>query len=154
MNEIEKIKGFRHFGQIIKETTKSYAEKIKADGGYDIFLRANIAHILLLLLVYSFLKTISPWTGFLGTNSFVVVAVICGNFAKKAFQSRLPLWINHLTSGDIFHNSELPFLNKCIAYLLIMNFLFLIPSIIYIRYFDKLKAYLAKQIKPLRFNEQ
>ncbi|MFC1623645.1 hypothetical protein ACFL05_00810 [Patescibacteria group bacterium] len=109
--------------EYIKESTQKFLNEIKDNGGWNLFLRALVAKVLLVSFWYNVSVYISPLDDmFARAGIFVILIVVWGSI-----RDHLPCWINDLIfTGKGYFKLEIKTLNRYIINL------FLCHSIIFL----------------------
>jgi hypothetical protein len=123
----QKIKNFREVVSYIKKNTYEHFSSIKNNNGYNQYLRALTAQLLWLLLLYSLTIKLIPVQDWLVSNVIFLVLFGIFSFLWITIKEKLPSWLTEYAKGECFYTFELPFLNKCIICLFLINLVILVP---------------------------
>ncbi len=110
--------------EYIHQSTKIFFDKIRNDGGWNIFLLALTAKILLLSLWYNVARYIVPLDDMLVEASvFILFAIFWG-----AIKDHVPSWVNDLfVTGKGYFELEIKTLNRYIFNLFLLHiFIFIL----------------------------
>lgn len=105
----------------IRQSNRDYFEKIRSNGGIDLFLRALIAQILWFAFFYNIGMMLIPVKDFFLSNTIFLVIISFSLLLRGVIGDRIPYWFNGYVKGDFFYKLSINFLNKWIFALILLT---------------------------------
>lgn len=105
----------------LRQKIKKYFERIKKNGGFNIYLRALTAQILWFTLFYNIGILLIPTKDYLLSHSILVYVLVSLISIKAVAGDKIMKGINYYISGDFFHKFDIHFLNRSIFLMIVLS---------------------------------
>ncbi len=105
----------------IRQSNRDYFEKIRKNGGINLYLRALVAQVLWFALFYNIGMMLIPVKDFFLSNTIFLAIITFSLLLRGVIGDKIPHWFNGYVRGDFFHKLSINFLNKWIFALILLT---------------------------------
>ena len=124
-NDMKKIRNCKDFFCEIRTECKDCLKKVKNNGGINFYLRALVAQILWLTLIYNVGILLIPAKDYLLSNSILLFVAINTILIRTVAGNKISGIIDSYASGNFFYRFDINLLNKSIAFLIFLASFFI-----------------------------